>query len=141
MLLDCYPSSGAFAIVEECVYRPRGGRAQLVAVKRLKPELTRSSVDVAGMVKEAALLRKLRNSHIVEFLGFGHWDFASHGGNRQASIFIVEELVDGGSLKLIVHKQVSELHAARPRDGCHLQAPAAGASTCCGCFCECCLSF
>ena len=34
----------------------------MVAVKRLRPELTANPADIAGMIKEVALLRKLRNT-------------------------------------------------------------------------------
>jgi hypothetical protein len=57
-----HAGKGAFAIVEECVYKPpAGGKPLLVAVKRLKPELTQNEADVMSMMREVALLRKLRN--------------------------------------------------------------------------------
>ncbi|KAJ9514901.1 hypothetical protein QJQ45_028625 [Haematococcus lacustris] len=122
---------GAFAIVEECVYRPAGGKPMLVAVKRLKPDLTQSEVDVVGMVREVALLRRLQNQHIVEFLGYGHWHWSKPPslqpalGNQpgpcgldpavqqQASLFIVEELVDGGSLRAVVARQMRHAREGR----------------------------
>ncbi|KAJ9514473.1 hypothetical protein QJQ45_016207 [Haematococcus lacustris] len=122
---------GAFAIVEECVYRPAGGKPMLVAVKRLKPDLTQSEVDVVGMVREVALLRRLQNQHIVEFLGYGHWHWSKPPslqpalGNKpgpcgldpavqqQASLFIVEELVDGGSLRAVVARQMRHAREGR----------------------------
>ena len=60
-ILICFDCTGAFAIVEKCIYRPAGGKPAYVAVKRLKPELTRNDADIRDMVQEIALLRKLAN--------------------------------------------------------------------------------
>ncbi|GFH23300.1 protein kinase domain-containing protein, partial [Haematococcus lacustris] len=100
-------------------------------VKRLKPDLTQSEVDVVGMVREVALLRRLQNQHIVEYLGYGHWHWSKPPslqpalGNQpgpcgldpavqqQASLFIVEELVDGGSLRAVVARQMRHAREGR----------------------------
>jgi serine/threonine protein kinase len=52
-------TAGAFAIVERCVYRPKGGRPRMVAVKRLKPDLTQNPDDLRDLIQEVTLLRKL----------------------------------------------------------------------------------
>lgn len=54
-------AAGAFAIVERCVYKPIGGKPVIVAVKRLKPQLTKNEADIRDMIQEVSLLRKLRN--------------------------------------------------------------------------------
>jgi serine/threonine protein kinase len=45
--------------------------------------------------------------HIIAFLGYGYWEFRTKTTAKQGSLFIVEELVDGGSLKNMV---VAQMH-------------------------------
>lgn len=52
---------GAFATVEKAVFTPTEGAAYEVAVKRLKPEVITSIVDVDSFKTEIALLRKLQH--------------------------------------------------------------------------------
>ena len=62
----CHSISGAFASVSLCEY---GG--SLVAVKYLKTCLLQSDEDLKCFLSEAALLKKLRHSAIVDFVGVG----------------------------------------------------------------------
>lgn len=59
---------GAFGLVEKCLYVPQN---RPVAVKRLKPAVRKSRADIADMLKEIAVLRKLHNKYIIEFIGCG----------------------------------------------------------------------
>ena len=60
----CRLVSGAFASVCLCEYR-----GTLVAVKYLKTCLLQSDEDLKCFLSEAALLKKLRHSSIVDFVG------------------------------------------------------------------------
>ena len=64
---------GAFAVVDRYTLMPS---SRVVAVKRLKPHVVSKSGG-EEMLKEIALLRKLRHRNIVEFVGFGSWDTRS----------------------------------------------------------------
>eukprot|EP00798_Chlamydomonas_sp_ICE-L_P004213 gene4213-14326_t len=98
---------GAFAVVELCYFSP--GPVKIpVAVKRLKPHVMKSNVDLKAMYKEVALLKKLKQSNVVEFIGFGSWD-TTDTMTAQTSLFLVEEYVDGGTLKSLVLKDMSNL--------------------------------
>mmetsp|Transcript_23068 Transcript_23068/g.50616 ORF Transcript_23068/g.50616 Transcript_23068/m.50616 type:complete len:535 (+) Transcript_23068:148-1752(+) len=96
---------GAFAVVEQCLYLPAN---RMVAVKRLKPKLIKNTDDVKGMLKEITLMRKLRNQHIIEYIGCGSWD-NSTPTMAKLSMFLVEELVDGGTMKQMVSKQMRSI--------------------------------
>jgi serine/threonine protein kinase len=50
------------------------------------------------MKKEIALLRKLRHPSIIEFIGYGSFDNTSTR-RAEESLFLVEEFVNGGTLK------------------------------------------
>ncbi len=58
---------GAFATVEKCEFSPTSGngqvagRKQVVAVKRLKPEITSDPQELQAFMHECSLLRKLRH--------------------------------------------------------------------------------
>ncbi len=52
---------GAFATVEQAKLKQRDGTDGLVAVKRLKKDLVRSSQDVTDFIKEAKLLGRLES--------------------------------------------------------------------------------
>lgn len=93
---------GAFGLVEKCLYVPQNRN---VAVKRLKPAVRKSKADIADMLKEIAVLRKLHNKHIIEFIGCGSWDTTSPA-TVEETLFLVEEFVDGGTLKHLVSKQM-----------------------------------
>lgn len=47
-------------------------------------------------------MRKLKHSHIVEYVGIGSTDKASEEAQRN-SMFLVSELMDGGTLKKVTH--------------------------------------
>lgn len=93
---------GAFGLVEKCLYMPQN---RAVAVKRLKPSVRKSRADIADMLKEIAVLRKLHNRNIIEFIGCGSWDTSSPSAAEE-TLFLVEEFVDGGTLKAVVSKQM-----------------------------------
>lgn len=97
---------GAFAVVEEADYVPTtGGAKRRVAVKKLKPEVIRSEADVASFIAEIKLLRKLYHKRIVEYIGVGSVNTESEEARRK-SLFLVQEFMDGGTLKRIVSKQM-----------------------------------
>ena len=93
---------GAFGLVEKCLYIPQN---RPVAVKRLKPAVRKSKADIADMLKEIAVLRKLHNKYIIEFIGCGSWDTTTPA-TVEETLFLVEEFVDGGTLKNMVSKQM-----------------------------------
>lgn len=47
-------------------------------------------------------MRKLKHSHIVEYVGIGSTDRTSEEAQRN-SMFLVSELMDGGTLKKVTH--------------------------------------
>ena len=79
-----------------------------VAVKRLKPHVVSKSGG-EQMLAEIALLRKLRHRNIIEFIGFGSWDTSTPQAEI-TSVFMVEEFVDGGTLKALVSRQMKAIH-------------------------------
>jgi hypothetical protein len=95
---------GAFAVVERCTWLPS---KRVVAIKRLKPHVV-SQNGGEEMLKEIALLKKLRNRNIVEFVGFGSWDTSSPEAEIK-SVFMVEEFVDGGTLKALLAHQMKSI--------------------------------
>jgi len=105
---------GAFAKVELCQYCPQKHRSpgsqdskppcRIVAVKSLKPGAIGSSPDeLNALLKEVALMRKLKHKHIVSYIGMG-----SHS-NEAKSTFLVEEALPGGSAKRLVVRQLRQL--------------------------------
>ncbi|PRW56224.1 Dual specificity kinase shkE [Chlorella sorokiniana] len=81
-----------------------------VAVKTLRHELLEDPGQVQLFVKEVALLRKLRNRHIVEFIGCS-WtrsslDDSAKPGGLPDQLFYVQEYCGGGSLGDLVRQQM-----------------------------------
>ncbi|GAX74900.1 hypothetical protein CEUSTIGMA_g2346.t1 [Chlamydomonas eustigma] len=93
---------GAFAFVEKCIYLPQ---KRVVAVKRLRPDVMKNSEDLKDLMKEIALIRKLRHKNIIEYIGCGSWDTSSEAAVK-SSVFLVEEFVNGGTLMKIVCRQM-----------------------------------
>mmetsp|Transcript_13051 Transcript_13051/g.37913 ORF Transcript_13051/g.37913 Transcript_13051/m.37913 type:complete len:497 (-) Transcript_13051:1501-2991(-) len=100
---------GAFAVVDECEYQPlAGGPMQVVAVKRLKPEILGNTEDVQCFLAEVALMRKLKHSNIVAYVGVGEEKATS--GSGKETMFLVQEFVAGGTLKALIMKQLTLPH-------------------------------
>ncbi|PNH04196.1 putative serine/threonine-protein kinase, partial [Tetrabaena socialis] len=106
---------GAFAVVEEAEYRPTNGSmngektsGRRVAVKKLKPEVVRHEADLASFIAESALLRKLQNKRVVEYIGVGSTDTTSDEAKRK-TMFLVQEFMDGGTLKKLVSRQMIDV--------------------------------
>eukprot|EP00200_Dunaliella_tertiolecta_P006473 CAMPEP_0202342260 /NCGR_PEP_ID=MMETSP1126-20121109/2900_1 /ASSEMBLY_ACC=CAM_ASM_000457 /TAXON_ID=3047 /ORGANISM="Dunaliella tertiolecta, Strain CCMP1320" /LENGTH=550 /DNA_ID=CAMNT_0048933189 /DNA_START=45 /DNA_END=1697 /DNA_ORIENTATION=+ len=77
----------------------------LVAVKCLKPGTSIPAEDFDSFVREAALTRKLKHRYIVDYIGVGYNDDSSEKA-KQESMFIVQEYMNGGTLKSKVSKQM-----------------------------------
>ena len=95
---------GSFATVEKCLYVPQN---RVVAVKKIKVGMKLSHLDIRDMKKEIALLRKLRHPAIIEFIGYGSFDLSSTK-KAEESLFLVEEFVNGGTLKGLIQRQMFE---------------------------------
>ena len=80
------PPSGAFAVVEQCLFKPQD---RLVAVKRLRPDFVKSKQEIESLKSEIALLRKLYDPHIIEYIGWGSWDDSSEEA-AEKSLFLVQ---------------------------------------------------
>ncbi|KAG2486096.1 hypothetical protein HYH03_015191 [Edaphochlamys debaryana] len=85
--------------------------ARLVAVKRLKPEVVNHQHDLESFLSEVALLKKLSHKRVVDFIGVGSADVSS-GEARRRTLFLVQEFMDGGTLKKMVSRQM--LSVGRP---------------------------
>ncbi|KAG2429957.1 hypothetical protein HYH02_013908 [Chlamydomonas schloesseri] len=85
-----------------------GGAAVTVAIKRLKPEIVNHQQDLQSFLAEAALMRKLHHKRIVEFIGVGSTDASSEDAKRR-SMFLVQEFMDGGTLKKVVSRQMIDV--------------------------------
>jgi len=112
--------SGAFAVVDKCVYKTDDGFKREVAVKRLKPDVFKLEMDLHDFVREAMLLRKLSHSHIVDFIGLGadmeRARFSSHV--PPDCIFLVTEYMNKGTLySKIVRQMKSSKQIYTVQDG------------------------
>ena len=58
---------------------------------------------------QVALLRKLKHRHVVDYIGIGSVDRSSYQSTR-STMFLVSELMDGGTLKKLVMKQLVQPH-------------------------------
>ena len=61
----------------------------MVAVKRLRPGVVKNNEEVASFKAEIALLRKLYDPHIIEYIGFGSRDSSSLKESER-SLFLVQ---------------------------------------------------
>ncbi|GAX84910.1 hypothetical protein CEUSTIGMA_g12331.t1 [Chlamydomonas eustigma] len=101
---------GAFAVVEQCLYTPKSGaKPYQVAVKKLKPSIVSHEEDLQSFLAEIALMRKLNHNYIVDYIGIGYTDNSSQTSQR-SSMFLVSELLEGGTLKHMVMNQMKEPH-------------------------------
>ena len=73
--------------------RLRGNGRRVSAVPRA-PQITNHAADLASFIGEVALLRKLRNPHIVEFVGVGSTDTSSEEAKRRTMFLVQGELPD-----------------------------------------------
>eukprot|EP00899_Mesostigma_viride_P018903 jgi/Mesvir1/27013/Mv20720-RA.1 len=90
---------GAFASVEEYKHNTSG---QLMAVKKLRPEVLSSQADMQDFANEAALMRKLKHPHICAYLGVGDYVDAATGQSLQ---FICQELLSTGTINSLIQKK------------------------------------
>ena len=97
---------GAFATVELCrmASSTPGDKAQLVAVKRLKPELVQNPTDLQCFVAECSTLRELSHPNLVSFLGVGS-DNKATVEDELKSLFLVQEYAPDGTLRDLMLKQ------------------------------------
>ncbi|GLI69639.1 hypothetical protein VaNZ11_014307 [Volvox africanus] len=99
--------SGSFAIVHQGTYD-----GQPVAVKVLRPHIGPRSTDkclVKMFIREGQLLRRLNHDHIVRCLAVLELprDFPGLGsGYTRPTWALVLELLEGGSLSSLMHKQL-----------------------------------
>lgn len=63
----------------------------------------------SGTSLQVALLRKLKHRHVVDYIGIGSVDRSSDQSTR-STMFLVSELMDGGTLKKLVMKQLVQPH-------------------------------
>lgn len=100
---------GGFAVVEQCLYTPKSGEPpSMVAVKKLKPEILKSEADLKLFLDEVSLMRKLKHDHIVAYIGIGKEGNLDEAG--KGNMFLVSELMGGGTMKKMVMKQMTEPH-------------------------------
>lgn len=99
---------GAFAVVERCMYTSMDNVVSPVAVKRLKPAVFQTKRELECFLKEADLLRRLRHICIVGFLGVGITDKQRIGESDWENVYLVQEYMDGGTLKAVVTQQMSD---------------------------------
>lgn len=99
--------------VDLCELVPESGQGfpTRVAVKRMHPHLAGNERELEAFTKEAELLRKLEHPSIVRFIGVGHeaTPEEQHLNKTAAegnSTLIIQEYLDGGSLKLMLLDQV-----------------------------------
>ncbi|KAK9836337.1 hypothetical protein WJX81_006653 [Elliptochloris bilobata] len=103
---------GSFATVDICRLRSsNSGKDQLVAVKRLRPN---SQIDLSVLANEGKILRTLRHRNIASYIGIGASLRPTHSarvgsGNHKESYYIVQEYLDGGTLKHKVLEQMTNL--------------------------------
>ncbi len=85
--------AGGMAEVHRATYRPEGGFAKQVAVKRISPGLSESPEFITLFRREAELGSLLSHPNIVQVLDFGR---------HRGQYFLVEEFVDGLSLSALL---------------------------------------
>ena len=66
---------------------------QRVAIKRLHPRVSANPMIRARFKREMKILERLRHPNIVQYMG---------GGNEDESLYYVMELVNGGTVKLLL---------------------------------------
>jgi len=112
--------AGAFGTVELCEYTA-GGKATKVAVKRLNADLLTSKVDFDHFISECQLLRKLRHSNIVDFIGIGEtprppkpaneteagMDVFDEEGDQLPNMFLVQEFCNAGSAQNLLESNMA----------------------------------
>lgn len=98
---------GSYAVVDKCEMHLNGKQTKIVAVKHLKKDVLTKLSSLEAFVKEYNLWKRLRNSGIVEVHGIGSMDTSSEE-RMMESIFIVQEYMDGGSLKDVVQMQMRD---------------------------------
>ncbi|GAX81843.1 hypothetical protein CEUSTIGMA_g9271.t1 [Chlamydomonas eustigma] len=95
---------GSFGVVEQCFFKPQH---RMVAVKRLRPEFVKNKEDVESLRSEIALLRRLFHENIIEYIGYGSKDVSSEE-TADKTMFLVQEYIDGGTLKSLVSRQMKD---------------------------------
>lgn len=102
----CDLGSGAYAHVEWARWKQPNGQLKDVAVKRLKTHLINNDQELQEFVSEGQCLKRLRNPNIVEFVGLGFHSHALSDAVQRDSMFIVQEFMNAGTLKLMVLEQM-----------------------------------
>lgn len=74
-------------------------------MKKLKPEIVSNEPDLASFMDEVSLMRKLKHKNIVEYVGIGSQDVSSPE-KRRSTMFLASELMEGGTLKALVMKEM-----------------------------------
>eukprot|EP00803_Ostreobium_quekettii_P011098 evm.model.scf_1034.2 EVM.evm.TU.scf_1034.2 scf_1034:36771-41050(+) len=84
-----------------------GAPPRIVAVKRVKAGVLAKGEGMEVFVREFNLMKDHRHKNVVEFIGIGSMDTSTEERMRQ-SVYIVQEHMDGGSLRDFVLKQMRE---------------------------------
>lgn len=85
--------AGSFSIVYKAeLAQDEDYTSQFVAFKELKPNRLEFQTQRTALLEEASILRKLEHSNVVGYVGCGL------AVTQQATLFMVQELVSGGSL-------------------------------------------
>lgn len=103
LVVERHLGEGSFAHV----YMAALDRHRQVAVKMLRSELLEDRAALQLFLEESKLLRRLRHSHVVEFLGVGEASAPDQDDTLQ-DVFLVQEYCAGGSLYELVYRQMFE---------------------------------
>ncbi|GAX81844.1 hypothetical protein CEUSTIGMA_g9272.t1 [Chlamydomonas eustigma] len=95
---------GAFGVVERCLYKTEG---RTVAVKKLNPMTAEKKKDrIESLKTEIAVLKRLHHKNIIQYIGHGNVD-TNTPETADKTQFLVLELLQGGSLKKLVGRQMA----------------------------------
>ncbi|MEW5316876.1 MAG: hypothetical protein WDW38_008218 [Sanguina aurantia] len=96
---------GAFSRVYEGLYtNPDSGEQSVVAVKILKKSMLKRRSDCLRFIKEAKIQTRTLHRNIVACYGIGKYE--DDDPHHPGSLFIVQELVQGGNMLHKVYKQM-----------------------------------
>eukprot|EP00210_Caulerpa_lentillifera_P002817 g2691.t1 len=91
--------SGTFSVVYEAeLIDDTTNKTQIVAIKELKRNRTNFQTHKDSFLTESTLLRKLQHPNVVGYIGAG---FVM---KKQPTLFMAQELIDGGSLDAFMQK-------------------------------------
>lgn len=97
---------GSFSTVDECLLN-----GERVAVKRLKVELLTDEREIKGFIQEGSQIARLKHRSIVRMKALGFQPNTDYN-KKPESLFMVQELCTGGSLRAKVMQQMVVYNAA-----------------------------